>query len=255
VASTFELYAAIDLRGGRVVRLEQGDFDRETAFSDDPSAVAAAFVGGGARWLHLVDLDGARQGAPAHGVVIRRLVASIGSAVHVEIAGGLRSLAAIDEALATGVDRVVFGTAALADPSLAGAAIAAHGPGRLAVALDVRAGLAVGEGWRQGAPGIRPDEAIRRLADEGVTTFEVTAIDRDGLLGGPDLGLLGELVEVGRGDIVASGGVATVDDITALRGLGCVGAIVGRALYDGSLDLGAALAAAAEPITRRSRSA
>jgi phosphoribosylformimino-5-aminoimidazole carboxamide ribotide isomerase len=249
VASTFELYPAIDLRGGRVVRLEQGDFDRETAFSDDPSAVAAGFAGGGARWLHVVDLDGARQGAPAHGAVIRRMVAALGSRVHVELAGGLRSLAAIDEALATGADRVVIGTAALADPSLAGAAIAVHGPRRLAVALDVRDGLAVGEGWRLGAPGIRPGEAVRRLADEGVTTFEVTAIDRDGLLGGPDLGLLGELVDLGQGDIVASGGVASVDDIIALRRLNCVGAIVGRALYDGSLDLGAALAAATAPLT------
>ena len=243
------LFPAIDIRDGRAVRLIQGDYEQETRYDDDPVVAARRWVDGGARWLHIVDLDGARQGAPAHGDVIRRMVAALGSRVHVELAGGLRSLGAIDEVLATGADRVVIGTAALADPSLAGAAIAIHGPERLAVALDVRDGLAVGEGWRQGAPGIRPDEAIRRLADEGVTTFEVTAIDRDGLLGGPDLGLLGELVDLGWGDIVASGGVASVDDIIALRRLNCVGAIVGRALYDGSLDLGAALAAATEPLT------
>ena len=112
------------------------------------------------------------------------------------------------------------------------------------MAVDVRDGLAVGEGWRAGAPGLPADEAIRRLADAGVVTFEVTSIDRDGLLGGPDLALLGKLVEIGRGRIIASGGVARTEDIEAVRRLGCAGAIVGRALYDGSLDLGAALAAA-----------
>jgi phosphoribosylformimino-5-aminoimidazole carboxamide ribotide isomerase len=248
VASTFDLLPAIDLRGGRVVRLERGDFDRETAFSDDPSAVAAGFVDGGATWLHVVDLDGARQGAPVHGDVIRAMVGSLGPGVRLEIAGGFRSGAAIEEALGLGVRRVVIGTAALADPSMAGAAIAAHGSARLAVAVDVRDGLAIGEGWRDGAPGIRPDEAIRRLVDCGVTTFEVTAIMRDGLLGGPDLALLGGLVDLGRGEIIASGGIARIDDISAVRRLGCVGAIVGRALYDGSLDLGAALAAALEPL-------
>jgi phosphoribosylformimino-5-aminoimidazole carboxamide ribonucleotide (ProFAR) isomerase len=138
----------------------------------------------------------------------------------------------------------VIGTAALGDPGIPAAAIAAHGADRIAVALDVRGGLAVGEGWRTDAPGVPPDDAIRRLADVGVATFEVTSIVRDGLLGGPDLAMLGELVDVGRGRVIASGGVARVEDIEAVRRLGCAGAIVGRALYDGSLDLASALAAA-----------
>jgi phosphoribosylformimino-5-aminoimidazole carboxamide ribotide isomerase len=247
LASDFELLPAIDLVGGRVVRLEQGDFDRETAFSTDPLAVAATFAGGGATWLHIVDLDGARSGKPAHGEVVRAIVAALAGSVRIDLAGGLRSLEAVDEALAAGVARVVIGTAALHDPGIAAAAVAGHGAERIAVALDVRGGLAIGEGWRSGAPGMPPADAIRRLAGVGVTTFEVTSIARDGLLGGPDLALLGDLVEVGRGRVIASGGVARVDDIGAIRRLGCAGAIVGRALYDGSLDLAAALAAAADP--------
>jgi phosphoribosylformimino-5-aminoimidazole carboxamide ribotide isomerase len=245
LASDFELLPAIDLRGGRVVRLEQGDFARETALSTDPVAVATGFAGGGTTWLHVVDLDGARSGLPAHSEVVRRIIAAVGSRVRIDQAGGLRSLEAIDEALNAGVSRVVIGTAALADSRLPAAAVAAHGSDRVAVALDVRDGLAIGEGWRIGAPGVRPEVAIRRLAEIGVATFEVTSIVRDGLLGGPDISLLGDLVDVGVGRIIASGGVASVRDIEAVRRVGCAGAIVGRALYDGSLDLAEALAAAA----------
>jgi phosphoribosylformimino-5-aminoimidazole carboxamide ribotide isomerase len=248
LASEFELLPAIDLVGGRVVRLEQGDFDRETSFSTDPVAVATTFASGGATWLHIVDLDGARSGQPQHGATVPAIVAAVGPTVRIVLAGGLRTLEAIGEALVAGATRVVIGTAALRDPRFAASAVAAHGADRIAVALDVRDGLAVGEGWRSGAPGAPPDDAIRRLADVGVETFEVTAIDRDGLLGGPDLAMLGELVEVGRGRIIASGGVARVEDIEAARRLGCAGAIVGRALYDGSMDLSAALVAASTPI-------
>jgi len=244
LTSEFELLPAIDLVGGRVVRLEQGDFERETSFSTDPVSVATGFADGGATWVHVVDLDGARSGQPAHGEVLRAIVAALAPRVRIELAGGLRTVEAVEEALSAGAARAVIGTAALRDPAVAAAAVAAYGPDRIAVALDVRDGLAVGEGWRAGAPGMRAGEAMRRLADAGVVTFEVTSIVRDGLLGGPDLVLLGELVEIGRGRIIASGGVASVEDIEAVRRLGCAGAIVGRALYDGSLDLRAAIAAA-----------
>ena len=247
LASTFALLPAIDLVDGRVVRLEQGDFERQTSFSTDPVAVAKAFADGGATWLHVVDLDGARSGRPAHGDVVRAIVAAVGSNARIEIAGGLRTIDAIGAALAAGAARAVIGTAALADLAVAAAAVATYGQDRIAVALDVRGGSAIGEGWRSGAPGLPPDEAIRRLAGIGVVTFEVTSIVRDGLLGGPDLALLGALVEIELGRIIASGGVASVEDIDAVRRLGCAGAIVGRALYDGSLDLAAALAAASGP--------
>jgi phosphoribosylformimino-5-aminoimidazole carboxamide ribotide isomerase len=247
LASKFELLPAIDLVEGRVVRLEQGDFDRQTSFSTDPVAVAEAFADGGATWLHVVDLDGARSGRQAHGDVVRSIVTAVGSDVRIEIAGGLRTIEAIGAALAAGAARAVIGTAALADPAIAASAVATYGQDRIAVALDVRYGMAIGEGWRSGAPGVPPDEAIRRLAGVGVATFEVTSVVRDGLLGGPDLALLGGLVEIGLGRVIASGGVASVEDIDAVRRLGCAGAIVGTALYDGSLDLAAALEAASGP--------
>ena len=132
---------------------------------------------------------------------------------------------------------MVVGTAALADPALVGRLVRRHGPDRIAVALDVRDGLAVGEGWRSGAPGLSVVEATTRITDEGVETFEVTAIERDGRLEGPDLDLLRRLVGHGRGRIIASGGVASIDDLLATRRIGCAGAIVGRALYEGRIDL------------------
>jgi phosphoribosylformimino-5-aminoimidazole carboxamide ribotide isomerase len=245
VASAFALLPAIDLVGGRVVRLEQGDFERQTTFSTDPVDVAMTFAGEGARWLHVVDLDGARSGRPAHRDVVREIMAATGPRVRVELAGGLRSLAAIDTVIAMGVARVVLGTAVLADQDFASTAVAAHGADHIAVAIDVRGGIAVGEGWRQGAPGSPAADAIRTLADRGVTTFEVTSIARDGLRGGPDLELLGRLIALGAGRIIASGGISSIADLAAVRELGCAGAIVGRALYDGALDLASALATAA----------
>ncbi len=242
MTSGFEILPAIDLRGARVVRLEQGDFARETAFSSDPVAVARAFADAGARWLHVVDLDGARSGQPAHGGVIAAIVAAMGERVAVEVAGGLRSADAVVQALAAGASRVVLGTAALSDPSLAGSLIAAHGPAAVAVAVDVRDGQAVGHGWTPGAVGTPVDDAVARLAAVGVTTFEVTAIDRDGLLGGPDLALYERLVAATDASIIASAGIASVDDVRAVRAIGCAGAIIGRALYDGRLSLEDALA-------------
>jgi len=239
--STFELLPAIDLRGGRVVRLRAGDFGSETVFGEDPVAVAAGFVANGARWLHLVDLDGARSGGQRQSAVIDRIVVAAGERAACEVAGGLRDRAAVASALGAGASRVVVGTAALAQPGFAKGLVATFGARRIVVALDVREGLAVGEGWRAGAPGVRVDVALGRLAADGVTTFEVTAIDRDGGLGGPDLELLGGLVGLRAGRIIASGGIRSSADLVAVRSLGCAGAIVGRALYDGSLDLAAAM--------------
>ncbi len=243
MTSEFEILPAIDLRGGRVVRLEEGDFERETTFADDPTSVARAFAEGGARWLHVVDLDGARHGAPAHAEVVAAIVAALGRRVAIEVAGGLRTPQAVADVLAAGATRAVVGTAALRDPGFAAGLVALHGPDAIAVALDVRDGQALGEGWRPGATGVDAADALTTLAEAGVTTFEVTAIERDGLLGGPDLDLLGRLVALGRGRVVASGGITSVEDIRAVRALGCLGAIVGRALYEGRLTLADALAA------------
>jgi phosphoribosylformimino-5-aminoimidazole carboxamide ribotide isomerase len=243
VASGFDLLPAIDLRGGRVVRLEQGDFARETAFSDDPSAVAAGFAEAGARWLHVVDLDGARVGAPAQIDVVGAIVAAVGPFVRVEASGGLRSAADVGAALSVGASRIALGTVAVEDPAIVGDLVARHGAERIAVAVDVRGGLAVGRGWKEGAPGVDPGALLRDLAEAGVTTFEVTAIERDGLGGGPDLELLAGLVGLGLGSVIASGGIRSADDLERLAAIGCGGAIVGRALYDGSLAIEAAIRA------------
>ncbi len=243
MTTDFELLPAIDLRGGRVVRLRQGDFERETAYSDDPLAVAAAFVADGAAWLHVVDLDAARSGVPAHAAVIRTIVEAVGRVASVEVAGGIRTEAAAAALLDLGAARIVVGTAALRDPSFAGRLVAEHGSGRVVAAIDVRDGRASGNGWDATAPTTDAMQAITTLAEEGVVTFEVTAIDRDGLLQGPDLDLLRAAVELGQARIIASAGISSVDDLTAVRAVGCSGAIVGRALYEGRLVLREAIAA------------
>ena len=233
----FELLPAIDLRGGRVVRLRQGDFARETTYSDDPLAVARAFAAAGAAWLHVVDLDGARDGEPAQLGLVSSIVAEVHGYARVEVGGGLRTPEAVAGALGTGCARVAVGTAALRDPYFAASIVARHGASRIVASIDVRDGMALGEGWRPGSPGIVAREAVTMLAAAGVSTFEVTAIDRDGLLGGPDLALLRSLVALDRGRIIASGGVSSLADVLAVQAAGCGGAIVGRAIYEGRVDL------------------
>lgn len=239
--STFDLLPAIDLIDGRVVRLRQGDFERETSYGSDPAAVARAFADQGAEWLHVVDLDGARVGEPRQLALTADIVAEVLGRTHVEIGGGLRDAQAVAGALGTGAARAVVGTAALRDPAFAADLVARHGADRIAVSIDVRDGLALGEGWREGSPGIPARDAVAMLAAAGVTTFEVTAIDRDGLLGGPDVVLLRALVALDRGRIIASGGVSSVEDVISVQAAGCAGAIVGRALYEGRVSVRAIL--------------
>ena len=253
----FDLLPAIDLRGGRVVRLRQGDFDLATTYETEPAVVADEFAAAGAKWIHVVDLDGARTGVPAHTVQITAIIEAVGDRTRVEVAGGLRDDKAVELALEAGAARIIVGTAALRDPAFASRLVARHGSDRIVAAIDVRDGRAVGHGWVQpvgalasgsatsqpAAPAPAALDAITSLADVGVTIFEVTAIERDGLLEGPNLDLYERLVALDRGSIIASGGVTTLDDIRAVRALGCSGAIIGRALYEGQLDLAEALRA------------
>jgi len=232
----FEVLAAIDLLGGRVVRLRRGDFDSAIAYGEDPSAVAERFVAAGIRWLHVVDLDGARAGRPVHGSAIAALLRAVEGRASVEVGGGIRDAVAAASLLDAGVERVVLGTAALRDSTLAAALVARFGPERVTVAIDIRDGRTLGEAWRAGATGDDPAAVVARLSDAGVRTFEVTAIDRDGTLEGPDLDGLRGLVELGRGAIVAAGGIGSSADVAAVCAVGCVGAIVGRAFYEGRLD-------------------
>jgi phosphoribosylformimino-5-aminoimidazole carboxamide ribotide isomerase len=245
-ASGFDLIPAIDLRAGRVVRLLHGAFDRETVYGEHPVATAMALVEAGARWIHVVDLDGARDGRPSQVGLVGRIVAAVGGRAACQVAGGLRTPADVEAALTAGAARVVVGTAALADPAFAAAIVSTHGGDRIVAALDVRDGAAVGEGWVAGAAGVPVEAALDRLADAGIVRVAATAIARDGALAGPDLELLGALVGRGRGAVIASGGVASIADLLATRAAGCEAAIVGRAIYEGRLDIGAALAAIAE---------
>ncbi len=235
--ATFELLPAIDLRGGKVVRLRQGDFAQATTYGDDPVTVARRFVDAGATWIHVVDLDGALAGEPVQLQLASEIVAETYGRARVEVGGGLRTPVAVAGALGTGAARVAVGTTALRDPGFAPALVARYGAHRIAVSIDVRDGMAVGEGWQDGAAGIPADDAIAALAAAGVRTFEVTAIARDGLMGGPDLDLLRRLVGAGHGRIIASGGISSIADVIAVQAAGCAGAIVGRALYEGKLDL------------------
>ena len=241
----FEILAAIDLRAGRVVRLREGDFERETAYSDDPVATALQLVEQGSRWLHVVDLDGARAGRPMQSGLIAQVVAAVGDRARVEIGGGIRNAATTEQYLEAGAARIVLGTAALTG-DLAGETIESFGPDRIVVALDVRAGQAVGGGWQVGGEAIELGTALSRLSAAGVRTFEVTAIDRDGTLLGPDLDLLNRVRAIAPVvSVIASGGVRSIDDLRAVHRAGCSGAIVGRAIYEGSLDLAKAIGALA----------
>ena len=239
----FELLPAIDLRGGQVVRLDQGDFERETAYDGDPVAVASRFAAIGVTWMHVVDLDGARAGEPRQLEVAASIVAETHGRSRVEVGGGLRTADDVAGALGIGAARAAVGTAALRDPAFARDLIDRYGPTRIVGSIDIRDGMALGEGWRPGAAGVPAVEAIAMLAGAGIDTFEVTAIERDGSLEGPDLELLRSLVALERGRIIASGGVASIEDVLAVQAAGCAGAIVGKAIYEGRIDLRALLVA------------
>jgi len=239
------VYPAIDLRGGRCVRLLQGAFERETVYGDDPVAVARGFEAVGARWLHVVDLDGARAGHP----VQHELVARICAAVHipVQLGGGLRDRAAIEAAFATGASRVVVGTTAAHDPDRCGELCAAH-PGRVVVGLDVRAGQVRVAGWTEAAT---PDPLAlaRRVATLGAAAIVYTDIARDGTQGGPDLERTSAIARAAGVPVIASGGIGSLDDVRAVAARaadGVAGMIIGRALYTGAIRLAEALEAAGD---------
>jgi len=230
------LFPAIDLRGGKVVQLTQGDFDRERIHGDDPVAVAQAFVAAGAPWIHTVDLDAARTGEPLN----RRLIAAIAGSVDVPVqaGGGVRSVEAAAALADAGVARVVMGTAALSQPELV-AEIAARQP--VALGLDVKGREVAVKGWQEGS-GVDIDAALTRLADVGAAAVVVTQIDVEGLMGGPDTAGLGEVLAATALDVIASGGVGTLSDLVALdeievAGRRLAGAIVGTAIYEGRVDV------------------
>lgn len=227
------VYPAIDLRGGQAVRLVEGDFDRETAFDADPAEAARRWADAGAEWLHVVDLDGARAGEPVNGDAIRRIRRAID--IPMQLGGGLRMREHLDAAIDLGIDRVILGTAAIANHDLVRDAVLAYG-NRVAVGLDARNGHLAAAGWLE-----QTDVSATRLAEKlrelGVQHFIVTDISRDGTLTGPNLGQLAEMVDILGHGVIASGGVGTVDDVGRIAETGADGAIIGRALYDGRVRL------------------
>jgi phosphoribosylformimino-5-aminoimidazole carboxamide ribotide isomerase len=236
------LYPAIDIRGGKAVRLAQGDYDRETAYDDDPVVAARRWVEGGASWLHVVDLDGARAGEPVNLEHVRRIVASVG--VPVQLGGGLRDSGKVEEAISSGVERVVLGTAAVKDPDLAAAIAAAHGD-RVVVSVDSRSGRVAAEGWTESSD-LDTRDVVTALGERGVRRFVYTPVDVDGLMEGPDLDSLREVAAATDAEVIYSGGVGSIDDLRALSELGLEnleGVIVGKALYEGRFTIAEAKAA------------
>jgi phosphoribosylformimino-5-aminoimidazole carboxamide ribotide isomerase len=232
------LYPAIDIRGGRCVRLIEGDFDRETTYDSDPSSAARRWVEAGAEWLHVVDLDGAVEGRPINGRAIAQIRAAVD--VPIQLGGGLRLLTDLEDAFSAGVGRVILGTIALQDPELVISAVA-RWDDRIAVALDARDGRLATDGWL-GQSDSRAVDVAQRLARSQVRHFIYTDIRRDGTLTGPNVQGLNELIEQVDADVIASGGIASLDDIKAVATVGASGAIIGRALYDGRIDLAEAVA-------------
>ena len=224
-----------------MVRLTQGSAAKETVYSHDPVAQARAFVADGATWLHVVDLDRA-FGDGDNLRVMASLVSALGPGVKVQAGGGFRTLVTIGAAIEAGMTRVVIGTAAVRTPELLAEAVAAVGADRLAVGLDARAGMVAVRGWTE-RTGVRVEEAARRAIDAGIGTIVYTDIERDGMLTGPDLEGCAALIGLGA-QVIASGGFATVDHVLAARDAGCAGAILGRSLYEKTMSLPEAIAAA-----------
>lgn len=242
--ATMEIIPAIDIRAGRCVRLVQGDYDRETVFADDPAAAAWRWRVAGAKRLHVVDLDGAREGRAVNADSVWRILAAVD--VPVQLGGGLRDLETIRGYLEAGVERVVLGTAAVKDQALLASARARF-PGRIVVGVDARDEIVVTEGWRD-ASGIAAPELVRQIAELGVPRVIYTDTLRDGTLTEPNFAALEALLSDPRLlasdlQITYSGGVSSIDHLRRLAATGVEGAIVGRALYTGDIDLAEALAA------------
>jgi len=238
------VFPAIDLKGGQVVRLAEGDMDRATVYGDDPTAQALAFAQAGAEYLHVVDLDGAFAGHAVNGDAVASIVAAFPG--YVQVGGGIRTMAAVEQWFDRGVARIIIGTAALTDPQLVRDAAAAF-PGGIVVGVDARDGFVATQGWAE-VSDVSVVDMARRFEDAGVAALLFTDVGRDGLLKGCNVEATVDLARATDIPVIASGGVAGLADIRMLALFandGIEGVITGRALYDGRLDLAAALAVAA----------
>ncbi len=227
------IFPAIDLYDGKAVRLYQGDYNQMTVYDEDPLRVARVFAAAGAKYLHTVDLEGAKSGGTPNLELVRRLAAESG--LFVEVGGGIRSMEVIDRYLAGGVGRVILGTAAVTDEALLRQALDKYGE-KIAVGADLRDGCVAIKGWTEGS-GLRWEDFFERLEKLGVRTVICTDISRDGAMRGANRALYREIQSRFRVDLIASGGVSSLEDVRALAGLGLYGAIIGKAWYTGAVDL------------------
>lgn len=232
------LYPAIDLKDGKCVRLLRGEMSAATVFGDDPAAQAAKFEAAGCEWLHLVDLNGAFAGQPVNAAAVEAILARI--KVPAQLGGGIRDMATIEMWLEKGLARVILGTVAVEDPDLVRAAARAF-PGKVAVGIDARKGFVATKGWAE-ETAVQATDLARSFEDAGVAAIIYTDIDRDGAMQGPNIEATHALAQAVSIPVIASGGVSRMEDLIALRDTGIIaGAISGRALYDGAIDLAAAL--------------
>lgn len=234
---TFTIYPAIDLRNGRVVRLQHGDPDKQTVFGDDPAAMGQKWLDAGAEWLHVVNLDGAFDEKGAANRAVLPELCRLGA--RVQFGGGIRALADVERALVAGVSRVILGTAAVENPDLVTEAIVRFGAEQVVVGIDARDGVVKTRGWVQDTA-VTPAQLGRQMKERGVATVIYTDISRDGVLTGVNVTAAAQLAQETGLNVIASGGVASLDDVLrcyALEQQGVVGVIVGRALYDGKIDL------------------
>ena len=239
------IYPAIDIRGGRCVRLTEGRFDAETVFADDPAEMALKWAGLGAEFLHLVDLDGALAGEGKNVPVIERILQSV--SIPVQLGGGIRNLETIEKLLSLGVSRLILGSAAVKNPQLVEEACKKY-PGHIAVGIDAKNGDVAIEGWGKGS-GVAATELAKKMAAYGVETIIDTDISRDGMLSGVNVEATAALARACGVPIIASGGVASIEDIRRVKAVesdGVQGCIIGKAIYTGAVDLKAALALAKE---------
>ncbi|UUZ82733.1 1-(5-phosphoribosyl)-5-[(5-phosphoribosylamino)methylideneamino]imidazole-4-carboxamide isomerase [Paenibacillus sp. P26] len=234
--SSFIIYPAIDIRGGKCVRLIQGDYNQETVYNENPLEVAKAWEAQGAKWIHLVDLDGAKAGHPVNNKLIGDIAKSV--SVPVQVGGGIRTEADVDHLLSLGVSRIILGTAAIEDREFVNKVLQKHGD-KVAIGIDARNGYVATRGWLETSE-VKAEDLAKELAAQGAKTFIFTDISRDGMMGGPNVEAIVHLAKVSGQTVIASGGVSQYTDLQKLAEHACEGvggAIVGKALYTGSIQL------------------
>lgn len=242
-----QVWPAIDLRGGKCVRLRQGDYQQETVFAESPAAVARQFALAGAEHLHIVDLEGAREGLPVNLPSVQEILSAV--SIECELGGGIRDEQSVEEILAFGLSRLVIGTSALTDPEWFRTACRKY-PGRMVLGIDARDGRAATDGWLNTSDVTALDLA-RQFASEPLAAIIYTDIATDGMMKGPNISAMAEMQAVVDVPVVASGGVTTIDDVARLAAAGLSGCIIGRALYEGTLSLAEAIRVArGEQVTK-----